>query len=240
MPEYIKTKGGYFYKITNGKKKRISLDEYKKRNKIRGGAGGGGEGSEGDKGRTSTHVYNPHTFNKVYYNKNQHFTFPTESNLNNFLQKNYILNITVLADEINQLYNNKISLTKSAKINLLKHYNDRVKNNSQSIPLILYNLRYNENNGYHIAICLYLSLINSISIFEQILQIIFDKGKDKPNIIVNIKKSIDFMIKTYIKDDIKKAKFMAVLNRIIVTNGSGAEGGGGGGGGGGRNSNIKV
>jgi len=60
MPEYIKTKGGYFYKVyTNGKKKRISLDEYKKRNIIRGGSssantvgeggGGGGGGGGGNK-----------------------------------------------------------------------------------------------------------------------------------------------------------------------------------------------
>ena len=232
MPEYIKTKGGYFYKIINGKKKRISLDEYKRRNKMSGGAGGGGGGGGGgeDDGG-SADVYNLYTFNKVYSKSKQHFTYPEKQQLNNFLRKNYILDITVLADEINKLYNTTMPLSSSAKMNLYHHYNNRVKNNSQSISLILYNLRYNKNNGYNIAICLYLSLINSIIIFEKILQIIFDKGKEinkpnKLNIIANIKKSIEYMIKTHIKDDTKKAEFMAVLNSIIVNrNGNGGGGG---------------
>ncbi len=46
MVEYLKTKKGYFYKLKNGEKKRISQEEYNKKNKTRknkkmiGGAGG--------------------------------------------------------------------------------------------------------------------------------------------------------------------------------------------------------
>jgi ankyrin repeat protein len=40
MPNYIKTSRGYFYKVyKNGERKRVSLEEYNKKNKMKGGLG---------------------------------------------------------------------------------------------------------------------------------------------------------------------------------------------------------
>ena len=228
MPKYIKTKGGYFYKIINGKKKRISLDEYKRRNKISGGAGGGGSSKHlkidplnrvpgqplpgyNDNGYPYVLGSPLMSINKTNYRGEFKFNNP------------YLNDIKSLANKIKQLYDvQPLNIIGNNIIYFIGHYK-LIINTPNDISKILTNYECEKE----VAICLYVSLNKTKEIFQKVIEYIYEKGKDKPQILKKIKDLIKIMIRDYTGNDTKKVEFMAVLNSIIVNrNGNGGGGGG--------------
>lgn len=213
MPEYIKTVGGYFYKINKkGEKKRVSLDEYNKKIKMKGG---------------STTMYK--LFKKPSFTtKRKMTTILEESNNNNnkiIIPKFFYNNgkISSINQSIGELgYYLNINLYKTVKISYQTNItNNEILSVNDYNVYLEYVINLNQNNilseyisgiknGYVLAIFLFVSFKKDIKIYEEIIK--FIKQKISTESWQMIKKLIENMINTSTTNNTKKTKLIQILN----------------------------
>ena len=221
MPEYIKTVGGYFYKINKkGEKKRVSLDEYNKKIKMKGG---------------STTRYG--LFNKPSSTTKRRMTTILEENNNkkqsvNLLNNNKIIipkffynngKISSINQSIGELgYYLNINLYKTVKISYQTNItNNEILSVNDYNVYLEYAININQNNilseyisciknGYVLAIFLFVSFKKDIKIYEEIIK--FIKQKISTESWQMIKKLIENMINTSTTNNTKKTKLIQILN----------------------------